>query len=170
MLCSAAWLTYRTEIVLEDPIRNAKTLRPGNAVHVAIVDTHVYTRVDDLILGLREAGEEACLLCGVRVSCCHLKIQDIAPEEKSQHVANSATGGRMTGRVFGEIGSVDEWLPIRIEFGLSITVLIAEPDCCDGSPKVVKVLALPAGDLCIGKRSLSQRIHVSRISNVIQVV
>jgi len=134
------------------------------------VDPHVYTGVDYLVLGLREAGEKACLLRGVRVSCRHLEIQQITPEEKSQHMGDSTTGGRMSGRVFREIGRVDEWLPIGIEYGVSIAVLIAEPNRRDGSPKVIEVFALPAGDLRIGEGGLSERIHASRVANVIQVV
>ena len=42
-----------TERVLKDPIRNAAALRSGGGVRVAIVDSDVHTRVDDLLLRLR---------------------------------------------------------------------------------------------------------------------
>src|SRR5260370_10052119 len=124
--------------------------------------------VGHLRLSLRKAGEGASLLQGVRVSRGHLKIQFVGTEEKPQHTANPATSGGVPGGVLGEIGVIDEWLPSMTRH--QGRVASTRPDCCHGPPEVIKVLGVPAGDLSIGECGLSQRIHTSRVANVIQVV
>ena len=62
VLWSEARIANRTEIGFEDPIRDTKTLSSRDGVRVAVVDTDVHARVDDLLLRLREAGEGARLL------------------------------------------------------------------------------------------------------------
>ena len=131
----------------KDPIRDTAALRFGGSVRVAVVDTDVHTRVDDLLLRLREAGEGAGLLQGVRVSGGHLKTQLITTKEKSQHMRNRATDVGVTRGVLGKIGCVDERLPTRIDYRGWIAVLASQPDRRDRTPTVVKVLAVPAGDL-----------------------
>src|SRR5262249_55442242 len=71
---------------------------------------------------------------------------------------NCAANGGMTRGVLGEIGRVDEWLPLRIDFGGWIVVLVAQPNRGDRAPKVVKVLAFPARNLGVGQRDARQRI------------
>src|SRR5262249_3103963 len=156
--------------VLKGPICDTETLSSGNTVRATVVDTDVDARVDDLVLSLREASERACLLHGVRVSRGDLKIQLVGTEEKSQRMRNSAADGGMTRRVLGEIGRVDEWLPIRIDFSRWIVVLVGQPDSSDRSPKIVKVFALPAGDLSVGKCGIRQGEHAGRIAQVAQIV
>src|ERR1700722_15981268 len=81
-----------------------------------------------------------------------------------------ATDIGMTRWVFGKVGSVDEWLPLRIHNRGRIAVLVPQPDRRDRTPKVVKVLAVPARDLSIGHGGLSQRIHPGGVASVLQVV
>ena len=159
-----------TKRVLKDPIRDTAALRAGGGVRVAVVDTDVHTRVDDLLLGLRKAREGAGLLRSVRISRGHLKIQLIGTEESSEHMRNCPTDRGMARRVLGKIGRIDEWLLSRIDFGRGIVVLVAQMDSRDRTPKVVKVLAFPAGDLSIGKRGFSQGIHARRVAYVSQIV
>ena len=47
-----------TEVVLKDPICDTDALSSGSVVRMAVVDTDVHTRVDDLALRLREAVKE----------------------------------------------------------------------------------------------------------------
>src|SRR5258708_2780827 len=81
-----------------------------------------------------------------------------------------AADGGVTRRVLGEIGCVDEWLPIQIDFRSSIAVLVPQPNSRDRSPKRVKVLGFPASDLGVGEGGFGQRIHARRVADVIQVV
>src|SRR5450631_2163622 len=133
------------------------------------MDSDIHTRVDDLLLCLREAGEGAGLLRGQRASGGDLKGQLITTEEKSQHMRNRATDVGVTRGVLGKIGCVDERLPTRIDHRGWIAVLVSQPDRRDRTPIVVKVLAVPAGDLSIGQGGVSQRKHASRVASVMQV-
>src|ERR1700732_5077487 len=92
------------------------------------MDSDIHTRVDDLLLCLREAGEGARLLCGQRVGGGHLKRQLITTEEKLQHMRNRATDVGVTRGVLGKVGCVDERLPIRIDHCGWIAVLVSQPD------------------------------------------
>src|SRR6266571_749687 len=96
LFCPEAGVADWTEVVVKDPIRDTETLSSSGAVRVAVVDTDVHARVDNLSLRLREAREEAGLLQGVRVRRGHLKIQNITPKEEAQSVRNRAAYGGMT--------------------------------------------------------------------------
>ena len=76
-----ARVTYRSEVVLENPIRHAQSLGSGDMVRVAVMNSDIHARVDDLVLCLRKAGKEARVLYRMRVRGGHLKIQFIAAEE-----------------------------------------------------------------------------------------
>ena len=81
-----------------------------------------------------------------------------------------AADAGMTRGVLGKVGRVDERLPIRIHYRGWIAVLVPQPDRRDRTPKVVKVLAVPARDLSIGHGGLNQRVHAGGVANVLQVV
>ena len=113
-----------TKIIPKDPFGNPYTLCSGNKVCVAIVNSNVHTRIDDLVLCLREAGKEPRLLRGIRVSCCHLEVQHIATEEKSQSIRNRSAGGSVTGWILWEVGCVDQGLPGYVDIRLWIAILV----------------------------------------------
>src|SRR4029077_14209104 len=150
-------------------ISDTAPLRSSCNVRVAVVDTDVHARIDYLLLRLREAAEGARLLRSEGVGGGHLKGQLISTEEALQHVRNRATDVSVTRRVLGKIGCIDERLPNRIDLRGWISVLVFPPDRRDRTPKVVKVFAVPTGDLGVGQGGLSKRKHAGRVAGVMQV-
>ncbi len=75
----------------------------------------------------------------------------------------------MTGWILGEIGRVDEGLPVRIHIGGRIVVLVAQLNGRNRPPKIVEVFTVPASDLSICERNVRQCKHAGRIANIGQI-
>src|SRR6185437_15434150 len=71
--------------------------------------------------------------------------------------------------ILREIRRVDEWLPIKIQVRGGIVILVAQPDSGYRTPKIVEVLAIPTGNLGVGKCDISQREHAGCRVNVMQI-